>query len=631
MRSSLLSLFAGLSCVIHAGAAPAPPPGPSPEALRLVEARRKALSAFESVDLQRLTPEQQAETLRKIEPALKDFAAALTSKDAHVFSEAVRDLMNGNYRGFPKDRILALLLPRVKRPETIMERMTSQGFIMEHLARWYGPAARAALPDLLALVTDDTVNTYLRGQAIDAAARIAPGDEMVVKAFIVALNNPNPRSTSGVHDRAAAQLGEMGKAAAPARPALEKLLTRGDWYQDPAFLALGKIGRDETPRPLAEYLARLGKLDSIPVEQSAAAFLHIVAAGKTGRKLFVKSTGRVEEVIDAEVVKAVQPVLLGIVEDRKNDVHWRAALRALNELGPGTSPRAARVLSQALLRGGSWPAIEALQRMEPTDAEAAKPLAEAFAQAAKDHDWHTPTVLAGLLTRYGKAARPAVPAVLESLRTFRASPNPGDAYAEQFAAYLAVLSAAGGDEPGVRRLVLDLLNPASDILKRSGPDATPDYQVSLLRTLAQLGLPADGKERKLALVRVREGLASDLTMVFSAAAGVVIAVQPLAQDEAGPLVPLLARVLAPGFRFKAAHARVAARLGEQYPFEQALLFGQRMALRALGALGTQARDVLPAVKALAERPLEKRTSDYRPEPAINAVIRAARKAAEAIR
>src|SRR5436190_5011953 len=108
MRPSLFSLFAYLLCASHAAAAPAPPPGPSPEAVRQVEARRKALAAFEGVDLQRLPPEQQAETLRKMEPALKEFAAALASKDTHVFTEAVRDLVNSNYRGFPRDRILAL-------------------------------------------------------------------------------------------------------------------------------------------------------------------------------------------------------------------------------------------------------------------------------------------------------------------------------------------------------------------------------------------------------------------------------------------------------------------------------------------------------------------------------------------
>src|SRR5882724_4448839 len=117
MRPSLLPLFAVLLSAFHTGAAPAPPPGPSPEAVRLVEARRKTLSLLEFIDLQRVPSEQQPETQRKVEAALRDLEAALTSKDTHVFTEAVRDLMNSQYRTFPRDRILSLLLPRVKRPE----------------------------------------------------------------------------------------------------------------------------------------------------------------------------------------------------------------------------------------------------------------------------------------------------------------------------------------------------------------------------------------------------------------------------------------------------------------------------------------------------------------------------------
>jgi hypothetical protein len=619
VRHLLSLLYACLLAAGQASAAPAPkvPTGPSADAVRQIEARRVGLRPFELLDVERLPVEQRAEMLSKMEPALKDLATALASRDTYVFVEVVRDLVNGHYRGFPRDRILALLLPRLKVPETHLDRMVSQGFIMEHLARWYGPRARAALPDLLGMVSNDRVSTYLRGQAVTAAARIGPGDEEVIKTFIAALNNPNPKSESGVHDRIAERLGEMGKAATPAKPALGKLLTRHPWYQDVAFLALGKIDRDERPGPLADYLGRLGKLDRIPPEQAAVAFLHLVEAGK-----IPAAPGR-RESVDPEVAKAARPVLLKIVEDRQDDVYSRAALRALRDLGPGSGPRAVRALTRILLRSGSTLACEALERLEPTDPEAVAPLAEAFAKGVTETtSWHIPRVLADQLARYGKAARPAVPTALQALRQFRASPSPGDAYADQFASYLSILTAVGGDEPGARRLVIDLLDPAGDVLKRSAPHATPEYQVHLLRTLATLGLPAEGADRKLALMRIREGLASDLTPVFSGAAGVVITAKPSAREEAGPLVPLLARVLAPGFKFKAPRAGIA---------EGPSLLGQRLALQALASLGSQSRDALPAVKALADQTLEKRTSDYLPDPPINAVILEARKAVQAIR
>ena len=40
--------------------------------------------------------------------------------------------------------------------------------------------------------------TYLRGQAVAAAARIGPGDPEVVAALIKVIHNPNPKSSSGV-------------------------------------------------------------------------------------------------------------------------------------------------------------------------------------------------------------------------------------------------------------------------------------------------------------------------------------------------------------------------------------------------------------------------------------------------
>ncbi len=176
-----------------------------------------------------------------------------------------------------------------------------------------------------------------------------------------------------------------------------------------------------------------------------------------------------------------------------------------------------------------------------------------------------------------------------------------------------------------------MLDPAGDVLKRSGPHATPTYQVHLLQTLSSLGLPAGGAERTLALKRVQEGLASDLAPVFSAAAAVVVSAKPLRQDEAGPLVPLLGRVLAADFRFKDAHARVVERWGWQFRSGEGALYGKGKALRALGSLGGQARAALPAVQAIAERPLEKRQSDYLPDPPINAIIHEARKTVESIR
>jgi hypothetical protein len=161
----------------------------------------------------------------------------------------------------------------------------------------------------------------------------------------------------------------------------------------------------------------------------------------TGKKHIVGNPPREEEVIDDEVAKIARPVLLAIVERGTDDAYLRAALRALTTIGPGSSPRAAKSLADVLTRTGSGEAVQALERMETTDAEAVAPLTEAFAKAATDQpSWHISYYLAKTLVRYGKRARPAVPAVIEALRAFRASPNVGDAYAEQFAVFLNVLA-----------------------------------------------------------------------------------------------------------------------------------------------------------------------------------------------
>jgi hypothetical protein len=608
--------------------------GPSPAAVRTVETRRKALAQFEGVDLDRMRPDERAAVLGNMGPALTDLAAALASDDVHIYTSAVSDLTNSHYRAFPKDPLRDVLLPVLKTPETASrERMVSQSFVMEYLASRYGPKAKAALPDLLKMVVDDKLPSYLRGQAIDAVAKIGPGDEAVIKAFIAAIENPIPKSESGVQDRAARHLGEMGKAAVAGKDVLRKLFERGSWNEDPALEALGKIGKDEPAKPLREYLEVLSTLRTASakttLDQAAVAFHHVVAAAKTGKKHVVGRPPREEEIIDADVAKAARPVLLAIVEQGRSDAYFRAASRALTAMGPGASPRAAKAFADVLVRTGASEAVDALERLETMDAEAVIPLMEAFAKsAAEQRSWHISYHLARTLARYGKAAKPAVPEVVRALRGFRASPTVADAYAEQFAAFLSVLAVAGGDSADARKVIVELLDPASDVMKRSAPHATAEYHMHLLLTLGKLGLPKEGELRGAMFARLQEGLTSDVLPVFSAAASVIAMVQPLDAKEAERVVPLLARTLAPKFTFKNAHEGLRHRFPVPMPADGR--FGQLPALRALASLGSAAREALPAVKAIANETLAAHPSSFLPEPPRNLVIREARKTLAAI-
>jgi hypothetical protein len=651
------ALFFLAATAVIAAPAPQGPKGPSEQAIRDVDKRREGLRKIELHSRENLKPEQLAELDAQVEPVFKELAAAVASKDPHVYDEAIRDIVNGNYRAIAPDKIVSLLLPRVKEAESDPTRINTQGWIMELLRRKDAqPFAKAAKPDLLKMVASDKVHDYLRGQAIDTLARIAPGDPEVVKAFIAALENPNPKSSSGIHERAAERLGEMGRAAAPAKKAILGIFQRGEWFQDPGYIALGRIERDEKPKELAEYLKRLQSIDQIPIEQASAAFLHVVDLARTSKKHWVGKPPREEFVMDAEVVRATIPVLLKIIEERPTDVHSRAALRALRDLGPGSSPAMSKLITGLLLKyhgtleklrkelaaldagpkrdakitqinqvySSSYESLlfEIIDKLETTDAAAAVPIAEAFAKFvdAKE-EWRLSQRLAKKLAHFGKGAKPAVPAAIKALREIRVT-RERDIYIDVFTDYLSVLVAAGGDEPGVRPIVLELLDPRSNLMQNSGANA-PTYQVRLLVTLASVGLPADGPERKTALTRIQEGLANDMAEIFSAACVAVAGAKHLTKDEAAPLVQSIVRVLDPKFSFRVLTREETQHLAWIFAHEETRLIGKGMALRALGALGPLAVDALPAVKRIASQDLTKRVSDFMPEPAQNIVIREA--------
>jgi hypothetical protein len=667
MRNRLILAIASVVVLTEVlAAAPLPPSaaGPSAEARKQIEDRRSHIREFAGTNREGMTPEQLADLDRRLQPQLDELATALAHKDLYIYAEAVRDLVNGEYRAFPPDKIYALLLPRLKASETNEIRIQTQAWVMEYLSRSRGNAtAKEALPDMLRILGDDKLTTYLRGQAIDAVARMAPGDPRVVQALIAALENPNPTTSSGIHDVAAQRLGDMGKAAAPAKKALVKLFERGEWYQDPAYIALGKIERDDKPRELAEYLKRLDQLDALPVEQGAAAFLHIVELGRTGKKQFIGNPPRETEIIAPDVARAARPVLLKVVQGRPNDVHSRAALRALRDLGAGPSPQTARILVGVLLKyhdaldagrkeiaalnpGPEREAkalvlfrvythnrddllLDALASIEPADKEAVVPIAEAFARfASHKEEWNIAVRLAQNLARFGKGAAPAVPAVLEGLRSLPLGAQ-RNVYYVVFADYLEVLVAAGGEVPGVRQGVIELLDPAGNALANSGPNAM-EIQGYLLLALARIGLPAEGTRRTAALTRLREALASDRIEVFSAAAKVVAAEKTWTGAEARPVVQDLARVLPEAFAFRAPPKESDGHPQLRFAFEDQALLGRGLALRALASLGPLAKDALPAVKAIASREPQKRTSDFLPEPPINFIIREARGAQKAI-
>jgi hypothetical protein len=602
------------------------PPQPTAEAKRQIESRRDRLKQLNLWIIQPARAIGDADARE----TLAQLAAALANRDEFVYDAAVSDLVNGMYRTFPPDDLKAVLLPALKTPETTSIRQRGQSFVMEYLARHYGPKAKEALPDLLKIIRDDKLSAYLRGQAIDYAAKIGFGDPALVAAFIDAIENPNPTDSSGVHNRAAYLLGDMGKAAWPAKKAIAKLLDH-PWYRDPAYISLGKLAMDDPPQPLAVYLDRLKRVNELPLEQAAAAFLHV-------QKLVcpeapIRDTGYAAPHAAAKSVPgaaaAARPVLLRILEDAPEDsLPALAALRDLQVMGPGGSERAARVLVRNILlppsnktNGLRGESAKVLNIFEPADPKAVPILADALVRLLDGSDYVTRTTLAQALGRYGKDGRAAVPALLRALAAARA-PR-GFMAMEEVAAYADALVAVG-DVPEARAALLHLLDLDSPLLKAMPADRAR-LRVQLFTALAHFGLPASGEERDALMDRLRAGLSASSPDLFSAAAGVVAAQgQSYTPREANQLIPLLRRPLS------------AATWGQSEPGKKVVRQeGDRVrtavsGVRALGALGPNAREVLGELDALAARPLQP-AGAFTPKPAANAVTREALKAAERIR
>ena len=537
-------------------------------------------------------------------PELEKLQQALVSKDAAQREKAVRDLLNSELRKLYQEQIVEILLPHIRTPAQGLDNIRDQGLLIEHVGS-YGPRAKAALLDLLALVANDKAPTYLRGQAVTACARIGPGDPNVIKTFIAALENPNPKNESGLHDRVIACLGDMGRAAWPAKAAVRSMLGH-PWYQDGAFIALGKMARDEAPHPIEAYFGRLTS-QWMPLERSAAAFLHITEAA----------------LHDKSLVPAAREHLWTVVEGRLNDVSSRAAMRALIELGPGASVQAAKLLVRN--RFIPWSAeqgdmgtlaAQALLKFEAKDKEAVPVLIEGLKKGLHDRNrWTIARDFAVVLTRFGRDADAAAPLLLEGLRNVKGY-EPNSYTRDLLEAYTDALGVLDGDLPGVRATVLELLAPDSKLMRESGKYA-PVVEARLLTTLGRLKLPGDGPERETSLARVSAGLKSQRGEVLVAAAGVIRANPPAAPNEVKDVVPLLTRVLPFDFHLPGAKAdRTEGANVHQIQFA---------ALEALGALGPAAQDALPTLEIWAKRPLEPRRSDYLPEPAVNQSIRAAQK------
>lgn len=610
---------------------------PDAAVVRQIEARRETLRRLGATQLARIDPDDAGPSGQAARQLLGEFNAALCDKSPVVYAAAITDWVNGLYACLPPDRVLSVLLPHLG--DTVPDaQLSEQGVFLENFGRRFRSKAIAGLPALLEVLKDDRRPAYLRGRAVAAVAHIAPGDPKVVAVFAEALDNPNPRTESGVHDEIARRLTDMGPCARPARPALERLYARGGWNRDYAFIALGRLEQDQPPLRLDDYLTRLRKVNELPTGQVAAAFLHIAAiCNPTAKPPEPNFRGSIDRRrLDHTAAAAARPILLAVAEEHIADAYGLAALRNLRVIGPGATPRAARLLARNLLlqKVAEWAAVRTdtvmlLDALDPSDPEAVEPLREAFTRLIGAQHSDSRTAVVATLARFGSKARRAAPDIARALRELRPRSEGGSAAPEEFCAYADALAAVGGDEPETLRTILDLLG--ADGLLKASDKGGPLLQVKLLLVLAHLHLPAAGPDRPAAIRAVLDGLASDSALVFSAAAKVVVGQRKAwTREEVRSLVPLLGRVVTQPSRFKQEDGSLMDLAVRSFSWDDQRLIGGGFAIRALGALGPPARDVLPTLEALARQPLREQGS-YAAEPAVNVLIREARQAVAAIR
>ena len=597
---------------------------PSEKARVQIEQRRENLSTLYQAALDEIPvrPRDDSETSKVILKAWEELETALDSTDPFVFRAIASDI--GLYRKFDAQKVLQLLLPRMKTPEKDDERVRGQSALIEYVGRAYGPKAAEALPQLLAIVVDKNLATRiedggrkinmiyinLRSAAVKAVARIAPGDKRVVDALIEALNNLNRElDRPYIHGDIVGHLGEMGQAALPARKALLKNFDRADFYYQDNFVALGKIGRDKPSRPLKDYLAILESIDKNPAEEVAVAFHHVVAEATTDRKVYKKFLEpRSEEVKETkpDVVMAVRPILLKIIEDRPDDIFSRAAIRALGDIGPGSSPRATKAIAACLLRERAEKettgAVDLLRRVEPTEPEAVLPLIEAFKKTVGTKDsWPLTEELAKAFPAWGIASRPVAPTLLKAMQEFHSTFD-ANLLPHLFPPFAFAVSACAPDDDNARKVVLELLDPKGDFLTKAGK-WTLSFQKVLLLTLARIGIPKEGEDRSKSLKFIQQIAKIDTHDAIAVAAYAAKAIPNPTKVEIDPILHELVRALDPKFELPELPPLQLSttffyRLGMDWRVD-----GTTFTLQAMEALGPLAKVALPQVQRLADRKL----------------------------
>ncbi len=516
---------------------------------------------------------------------------------------------------------------------------------LEGLAK-YGPAAKAALPELDRLLEEVGTEEGMRtngGQTLwwllTALSKIGPDDPDTISALKSALRRGigASREMRTVAEGAAMALSQMGPQAHSAVPLLTLALDSSEAdhagiyatalsrMMPEAKLAVPHLARalqaGSSPEAVATALGDMGAgaksaLPSLtivlhnPSPPLACTAFAAIAKIEGSQSLTKTDALTILKRVEGAPVGAIPvslpetyeafrtvkmagkesegavPVLTAIVEKRTEPWLRRTAIETLAAIGPQGHHNAALLLIQSVTSHDpalTLPPRAALAAFGPGDANAAEPLGGLL--LAGDTSLHE--LVATLLFGMAEKAAPAVPALAEALQ-----PQNGvyaDTYNRRY--YLRILSRIGpAAQQAVPALTAMLLSPPQNP-RASNSEATDTIRTSVLTTLMKIGMTAR------VMPAVREMLRSSQPTTVACAAHAVGLLGKAAADT----VPLLLPVLRPSFM----DSIMTADFFYGYVYETN---ARLEVIRALEAIGPDAKEALPLLHrfadqlALSERP-----------------------------
>lgn len=235
-----------------------------------------------------------------------------------------------------------------------------------------GSAARAAVPTLVAMLTNNSLHEIHRLEVVGTLLKIAPGDPATLEAIVdFCIKAAKHASRSDVRSGAIGSLGAVGSVNDKVVPALIEALQHNDSFtRETATEAVGRIG----PRASAAVPALIPELQRNSYRASEAlvrigaesvpALVEFIRAQTqpyaSGLGLAIETVGKI-----GPAAKDAVPVLVTKLDSENSQVSYRAAV-ALGNMGPAANAAVPALRSKlnsesSLLKSGVETALKNIE------------------------------------------------------------------------------------------------------------------------------------------------------------------------------------------------------------------------------------------------------------------------------